>query len=162
MFILQFSTRWKWKETCAISVQIAPRKDHNRIGSFSLSQCEKSSGNILMNVFCVLVKISWCQMGWNDVRPSKWCQKAHFCVNLTCFLFTLSQSIPENGVSSSSVSPSHTNSSPATPQSSGQLNPVSPEEVRQWFIKNQRVDSHHWNVDSAILIKWTVKIQKNV
>ncbi|XP_050967971.1 target of Myb protein 1 isoform X2 [Labeo rohita] len=46
-------------------------------------------------------------------------------------IHTPNRSIPENGVSSSSVSPSHTNSSPATPQSSGQLNPVSPEEKQK-------------------------------
>ncbi|XP_043086784.1 target of Myb protein 1-like isoform X2 [Puntigrus tetrazona] len=42
-------------------------------------------------------------------------------------------SIPENGVSSSPVSPSHTDSSPArhTPQSSGQRSPVSPDEKQK-------------------------------
>ncbi|XP_073707540.1 target of Myb1 membrane trafficking protein-like isoform X2 [Garra rufa] len=48
-------------------------------------------------------------------------------------IHTPNRSIPGNGVCSSSVSPSHTNSSPAThtPQSNGQMKPVSPEEKQK-------------------------------
>ncbi|XP_042613392.1 target of Myb protein 1-like isoform X1 [Cyprinus carpio] len=56
-------------------------------------------------------------------------------MSLTCFLFIrhhFSQSIPENGVSSSSVSPSQTNSSPAThtPRSDGQRSPEVKQKLR--------------------------------